>query len=200
MYGYFSATFLDCAPLGVHYETFKTFQDRAVTDATESSESLGRAARLLEAHGLGNSYRLTSVMLSLDKLGVVSWDDVFCQQVLEFAIHHILRELKHRSRIPVPGGWTLVGVADVHNFLNDGEIFACVKQPDSSEVVYLEGPTLISRSPTIHPGDVQIAYAIGTPPAGSCFEREPLPNTVVFSIKGLHCCCTCSCWQLMIFR
>ena len=37
----------------------------------------------------------------------------------------------------------------------------------------------------IHPGDVQIVRAIGKPPAGSPFEREPLPNSVVFSIKGI---------------
>ena len=36
----------------------------------------------------------------------------------------------------------------------------------------------------IHPGDVQIVRAIGSPPPGSPFEKEPLPNAVVFSIKG----------------
>lgn len=37
----------------------------------------------------------------------------------------------------------------------------------------------------IHPGDVQIVKAIGKPPPGSPFEKEPLPNAVVFSIKGM---------------
>lgn len=36
----------------------------------------------------------------------------------------------------------------------------------------------------IHPGDVQGVRAIGRPPVGSPFEKEPLPNAVVFSIKG----------------
>jgi RNA-dependent RNA polymerase len=93
-------------------------------------------------------------MLSLQKLGFDYLDDLFFQQSLEFAIHHVLRELKQHARIPIPGGWTLVGVADVHGFLREGEIFASFKHPDSGKTVYLEGPTLISRSPTIHPGDV----------------------------------------------
>ena len=37
----------------------------------------------------------------------------------------------------------------------------------------------------IHPGDVQIVRAVGKPPPGSPFEKESLPNAVVFSIKGM---------------
>jgi len=162
------------------------------------------SARFLDSYGLGTSYRLTSIMLSLQKLGFDYLDDLFFQQSLEFAIHHVLRELKQHARIPIPGGWTLVGVADVHGFLREGEIFASFKHPESGKTVYLEGPTLISRSPTIHPGDVshcpyfthsdhskwsspcqvQVVHAIGKPPPGSCFAKENLLHTVVFSIRG----------------
>jgi hypothetical protein len=144
--------------LGVPYKTFQKFQDIAVQEARESTESLEIAAKFLDAYGLGTSYRLTSVMLSIYRLGFDDLDDVFFQQSLEFAVHHVLRELKQHARIPIPGGWTLVGVADVHGFLQKGEIFACFKHPDSGKTVYLEGPTLISRSPTIHPGDVSYCY------------------------------------------
>jgi RNA-dependent RNA polymerase len=57
--------------------------------------------------------------------------------------------------------WTLVGVADVHRFLQEGQIFACIEPIDTSEVIYLEGPTSISRSSTIHPSNVQMVNAIG---------------------------------------
>ncbi|GBE78383.1 RNA dependent RNA polymerase-domain-containing protein [Sparassis latifolia] len=171
--------------LGVPCEVFKILQDNAVRDAEGSVLSLERAGRLLEAHGLGTSYRLTSTMLSLHRLGVGPLsEDVFWQQMMDFAVNHVLRELKHHARIPVPDGWTLVGVADVHGFLKEGEIFACIDSQDHSGLIYLEGPTLISRSPTIHPGDVQLVRAIGRPPPGSPFEKESLRNSVVFSIKG----------------
>jgi RNA-dependent RNA polymerase len=170
--------------LGIDFQAFKLFQDRAVQETQRSTESLAEFARLLESHGLGTSFRLTSVMLSLEKLG---FDDLssdrFYKKMLDLSVLHILRLLKNYARIPIPDAWTLVGVADVHKFLKEGEIFACVK-PMEGEIVYLEGPILISRSPTIHPGDVQVANAVGKPPLGSCFVEESLPNTVVFSILG----------------
>ncbi|KAG5654750.1 hypothetical protein H0H81_003758 [Sphagnurus paluster] len=169
--------------LGVRYEVFKEFQDMAVHETEQSTQSLSQAASMFEIHGLGASFRIPSVMLSLQKLGLDNMSGPFYRQMMECAIHHILRLLKNRARIPIPGAWTLVGVADVHKFLQEGEIFACIK-PTNGGAKYLEGPILISRSPTIHPGDVQIAHAIGPPPEGSCFAREPLPNTVVFSVLG----------------
>ena len=170
--------------LGIKYDVFKYFQDQAVFEAQDSVTSLSKAGRLLEVHGLGNSFRLTSVMLNLHKLGIQLPEDYFYQLMMEFAVNHVLRDLKQRARIPIPGAWTLVGVADVHGFLQKDQIFACIKDSYMHEPIYLEGPTVISRSPTIHPGDVRVAHAIGRPPPGSCFEKEKLPNTVVFAIRG----------------
>ncbi|KAI1797790.1 RdRP-domain-containing protein [Ganoderma leucocontextum] len=173
--------------LGVPYETFRRLQDEAVHDAQQSVTSLERSARLLEAHGLGVSFRLTSAMLGLHKLGLGPPDgDVFWRQIMDFAINHVLRELKHHARIPVPGrdSWTLVGVADVHEQLREGEVFACIDSPNESSLIYLEGDILVSRSPTIHPGDAQVVQAIGRPPAGTPLAKETLRNTIVFSTQG----------------
>jgi RNA-dependent RNA polymerase len=169
--------------LGVPFDVFKKFQDKAVQETYQSTQSLAHAARTLESHGLGTSYRLPSVMLALEKLGINDISSDFYRKMLQYAINHILRVLKNYARIPIPDAWTLVGVADVHKFLKEGEIFACIK-PTHGSAIFLEGPVLISRSPTIHPGDVQIAIAIGKPPESSCFSKESLPNTVVFSVLG----------------
>ena len=170
--------------LGVPYETFKKYQDIAVRATKDAAKSLKHAARLLESHGLGSSYRLPSIILSIDKLHVSSLpNNQFYEKMLAYGINHVLRDLKNHARIPIPNAWTLVGVADVHKFLRPKEIFACVK-PVNSKTIYLEGPILISRSPTIHPGDVTIVHAIGCPPPGSPYAREPLANTVVFSVLG----------------
>ncbi|KAF8640510.1 hypothetical protein AX17_000172 [Amanita inopinata Kibby_2008] len=169
--------------LGVPYETFKKFQDLAIQETQNSVLSISLAAKMLESHGLGASYRIPSVLTSLNKHGIETLaSNSFWKKTTEFAVHHVLRELRNHARIPVPGAWTLVGIADEHGFLQEGEIFACVK-PRDEHAIYLEGDILISRSPTIHPGDVQIVRAIGLP-RGSCFEKEPLANTVVFSTKG----------------
>jgi len=139
---------------------------------------------MLEGFGLGTSFRLASIMQALDRIGIdVFVQDQFYDDMMQDAVYHVLRDLKNHARIPIPGAWTLVGVADIHKVLKEGEIFACVK-PEHGKPFYLKGRVLISRSPTIHPGDVQIARAIGTPPAGSPFSHEPLANTVVFSVQG----------------
>ncbi|KAH9064156.1 RdRP-domain-containing protein [Lactarius vividus] len=170
--------------LGVKYDVFKKLQDAAVQDVNEAAKSLESAANTLDQFGLGTSYRLSSTLFHLAKLGLSPFDlGDFYDQMLTFAIHHILRDLKHHARIPVHDGYTLVGVADVHRYLQEGEVFACVSVPESNLVRYLEGPVLVSRSPVIHPGDVQVVRAIGRPPPGSPFEMEPLVNTVVFSVN-----------------
>lgn len=143
--------------LGVRYEVFKRYQDQAIRAVDEATTSLERTGRMLEQHGLGSSYRLTPTLIALDRLQV---DQLFGSQfygdLLQYAIHHILRDLKHHARIPIPDGVTLVGVCDVHGFLEEGEIFACVKAIDSQKLSFLEGPILISRSPVIHPGTSNI--------------------------------------------
>lgn len=169
--------------LGVDYQVFKNFQDEAVRKAQNSKANFKRAGHLLESSGLGTSFRLPSIMHRLHELGVPMQEDPFYDQLMKFAIHHVLRELKYHARIPVPG-YTLVGVADVHGWLEADEVFACFFNHHTKTLEYLEGDMVITRSPVIHPGDVQIVRAIGHPPPGSPFEKEPLPNAVVFSIKG----------------
>jgi len=170
--------------LGVPYDVFHSFQEKAVSETKSATATLTEAAHLLEKHGLGASFKLPSTMQSLAKLGLDSiYDDPFYTRLLKVGVYHILRDLKHHARIPIPGAWTLVGVADVHDYLKEGEIFACVKH-HTEGVIFLEGPVLISRSPTIHPGDIQLVRAIGIPPERSFFAREPLFNTVVFSVQG----------------
>lgn len=170
--------------LGVPFTVFKKYQDAAVQETRKAADSLKHAATMLENFGLGSSYRLPSILLNLDKLGIFSFtNNPFYEKMLEYAINHVLRQLKNYARIPVPKAWTLVGVADTHGYLEPKEIFACVK-PINGRTIYLEGPILISRSPTIHPGDVTIVNAIGSPPQHSPFAKQPLSNSVVFSVKG----------------
>jgi RNA-dependent RNA polymerase len=140
--------------LGVPYQTFKEYQDGAVSEAKHSRKDFERAGRLLEAFGLGASFRLPSVLYHLHKLGVPMQKDPFYKHLLDFAINHVLRDLKHHARIPIPG-YTLVGVADVHGYLRPNEVFACVVDPQTKRLKYLEGDMIITRyyfpSYLIHP-------------------------------------------------
>jgi RNA-dependent RNA polymerase len=171
--------------LGIPCNVFMKLQDAAVQEVEAAVTSLEKAAKTLDKFGLAVSYRVSSTLLHLSKLGLDPCDmDDFYDQMLLCSIYHILRDLKHHARIPVDDGYTLVGVADIHGYLQEGEVFACVAVPETNSLRYLTGPVLVSRSPTIHPGDVQVVHAIGRPPVGSPFQKEPLMNTIVFSVNG----------------
>ncbi|KAI0061951.1 RdRP-domain-containing protein [Artomyces pyxidatus] len=171
--------------LGVPYTVFKGLQDATIRDVGESAYSYDKAGNVLDQFGLGGSYRLSSIFLHMAKLGLSPTSaDGFYRRIMRSAIHHILRDLKHHSRIPVPDGYTVVGVPDFHGYLEPDEIFVCVTDLETQSLKYLEGRVLITRSPVIHPGDVQVVHAIGAPPPDSPFAREPLAPSVVFSVKG----------------
>ena len=131
--------------LGVQYGVFKKYQDRAVSEAERARKDFIRAGRLFESFGLGSSFRLPSIMYHLHKLGVpMQKGDPFYKHLMDFAINHVLRELKHHARIPIPG-FTLVGVADVHGWLRPKEVFACIANQHTQKLEYLEGDMVITR-------------------------------------------------------
>ncbi|KAG9100576.1 hypothetical protein FRC06_003955 [Ceratobasidium sp. 370] len=176
----------------VQTDIFLQLQRQAVQEVQEIMYTFGGAARLLEKHGLGTSFKLPAIMLRMQNIGL-ELEHCYAlgmKTILKDAETDILRELKHRARIPVPDSWKLVGIADEFNYLREGEIYACVRDRDEKPI-YLEGPYLITRSPVIHPGDVQVVTAIGKPPAGTPFAEEPLVNTVVMSCQGERSLASC---------
>ncbi|KAG8971334.1 hypothetical protein FRC05_011326 [Tulasnella sp. 425] len=181
--------------LGVPARVFIELQDEAVREVEEATQTLAKCSEFLDAHGIGTSYRLSSAMLNLHKLKVglqsetvasLNLNDEFLDRAIEFAANHVLRVMKHKARIPVKGSYTLVGVVDVHGWLQPNEVFVCIQEKDEKPE-YIKGKVLITRSPQVHPGDVQFVEAIGDPPPESPFTFEKLPNCVVFSSLGDRC-------------
>lgn len=96
---------------------------------------------------------------------------------LHCAETHILRELKYRAHIAVPGSFTLLGVSDEWDCLDEGEIYATVHDEKTGLYQEITGTVAITRSPQIHPGDVQVVTAVRKK------ELEHLTNVVVFSCR-----------------
>ncbi|KAF7793210.1 hypothetical protein EIP86_004319 [Pleurotus ostreatoroseus] len=166
------------------YKFLKSLQDDVVNTTVAAETSLQETRKLVDSYVLGESYHLSSFLRGLCLLGIdASQLNPFYQGMIQVLVHHVLRELKYHARIPAPG-YTLPGVADVHKWLPEGHVFAYIVPIDGSEPLFLKGPVLVFRSPTKHPGDLQMATAIGKPPVGSPFEHEPLRNTLVFSVLG----------------
>ena len=107
----------DC---GVERDTFMGLQEKAKANIRLSVGSLENFSELLKTHGLGDRFHLVSILEQLVKLGLdfkdstgrVSIKSTFFERLLRSSIHHSLREVKFKARIPVPNSYQLVGVAD----------------------------------------------------------------------------------------
>lgn len=173
--------------LGASITHIKALQDASIDEASSLHNSYDDASNVLQQHGLGASFHLPSLFNNVNKILGLSLkpdDDQegqYCSELLTNSLlcakTHILRELKYRAHIAVPGSYTVFGVSDEWNCLEEGEVFATIY--DEKKKIYQEitGRIAITRSPQIHPGDVQLVNAVRRP------ELEHLTNVVVFSCK-----------------
>jgi hypothetical protein len=173
--------------LGVKNESFIGLQEMAVRDIRSSCTSFIEASKLFGQHGLGASFRLPSLLtnlktqLGLDITSGSTANDILDHYLINESIRcaraHALREIKHRAHIPVPDSFTLLGVSDEWDCLREGEIYATVFDEQTGVSQPIRGRVLLTRSPQIHPGDLQFATAVRRP------ELNHLKNVIVFSCK-----------------
>ncbi|KAF7319857.1 RdRP-domain-containing protein [Mycena kentingensis (nom. inval.)] len=175
---------------GVPRESFVHLQQLARDEVHRMKRSFRQAAKVFAQHGLGASFRLPSLfnaMQSVLELEIGDWasrreEGVFAHQLIKtaiaFATMHVLREIKHRGHIIIPGSYTLIGVSDEWDCLEEGEIYATIVDERNGVNKTLSGRVLITRSPQIHPGDLQFVEAVRKPPLAH------LTNVVVFSCRG----------------
>ena len=161
--------------LGVRGRAFMDLQQDMVDKLRSTTKSPVNAANFLERNDLGKVAHLPWLVKNLYYMNVSFLEDRFLRSTIELAILTQLRELKHRSRIEVPDGVTLFGVMDETNTLKEGQIYC------RTDTAVVEGRVAITRSPAMHPGDVQVVDAVDVPDECSL---NALHNCVVFSSQG----------------
>ncbi|KXL42944.1 hypothetical protein M433DRAFT_1076 [Acidomyces richmondensis BFW] len=174
--------------LGVEGETFLSLQKAAVdklrimTTASDLRTCATNTAALLDEL---DSPKTTQVGALIQMLGDIGFDyrkDTFLYGVVDMAIVSNLRDIKYRGRIPVPHGYTLYGIMDETGHLREGEIYVVTqKSPDGSRQVLKGKKVIVTRSPAMHPGDVQVANTVDVPTDS---PLQKLSNVVVFSQHG----------------
>ena len=172
--------------LGVPAATLLSLQRAAVMNVETSKATFVGAAKLLDYSGLGVPGKVATLFRRIKEatgIDFASYQDEFLQATIELVVLHELRYLKFKGRIFLPQSYVLVGVADEDHYLKEGEVCASVKRSGKS-IVYLEGMITISRSPCVHPGDLQIVRAVGRIPDGLAPTLSKLVNCVAFSMKG----------------
>ncbi|GAA5913671.1 RNA dependent RNA polymerase [Sporobolomyces salmoneus] len=172
--------------LGISTEALIKLQKNAMAKVRKARKKLSSAIRLLDDWNLSRSSRLSTTLAFLDQEKTTSkaaFQNPFVSQLLDAVVTHVSRDIKYKSRIPIPGSYNLVGVVDIENTLEEDEIYAPIQLPDGT-TKYLEGTIGISRSPTNHTGDLQLVTAVGGLPEGRGNRIRGLSNCVVFSAKG----------------
>lgn len=104
----------------------------------------------------------------------------FLRDVVEMAAIIQVRYLKHRARIPLEKGVTLYGTIDETGLLKEREIYVPIRDV-GGKLEVLTGKCMVTRSPALHPGDVQLVEAVTVPPDSPLYK---LHNCVVFSQQG----------------
>ncbi|KAK0228867.1 RNA dependent RNA polymerase-domain-containing protein [Armillaria fumosa] len=186
----------------VRRDSLQELQDNAVADTVIIDESIKDFNSILQAHSLGSQYRLSYILDKISTLGfdiqpqgrTPSIDTPFLKQIRQVAKIDVLREIKHQSRIPIPGSYLLVGIPDegpayeqngyANVFtLKQNEIYACIQKRPGDEPEWILGPCTISRSPVVHPGDIQ--QVIGVKPRDNMFcAFAHIRNAVVLPSVG----------------
>ncbi|PGH06663.1 hypothetical protein GX51_02291 [Blastomyces parvus] len=167
--------------LGVDDSVFLKLQRDEILRLRATATSTVQAATFLEDTNIAKSVGLPWLICILEGIGLRHSDDEFLRRVMELAVLIKLRDLKYRARIRVPKAVTLFGIMDETGVLKEGEIFCTSLSDEGRREVLVNPMVVVTRSPAMHPGDVQIAKAVDVP-ADSPLRK--LHNCIAFSQHG----------------
>ncbi|KAI3323950.1 RdRP-domain-containing protein [Xylariaceae sp. AK1471] len=149
---------------------------RKITASTDNTVIFLRRQKIAE------QMRFSQFIRRLHKLGFDYKKDAFLCSIVEAVVLREVRLLKHKARIPVEHGVTLFGIMDEFGYLGDEEVFITFDKQQGHVYPDLHDRfVIVTRSPALHPGDIQIRRAI-VPPQGH--PLRSLSNCIVFSQKG----------------
>ncbi|KAI1329291.1 RdRP-domain-containing protein [Xylariaceae sp. FL0255] len=182
-------------PLVLNRQMIKILEDMKVSDSwfiKMQSRELDRLRKItsstdntvvfLRRQKIANQMKFAQFIRRLDNLGMDYKRDAFLSSVVETTVLREVRLLKHKARIPVEHGVTLFGVMDEFGYLRDEEVFITFDRAHGQQCPNLHGRSvIITRSPALHPGDIQIRRAI-VPPQDH--PLSSLTNCIVFSQTG----------------
>jgi len=168
--------------LGISMDVFLDLQNHEVGKLRRMLTSAVNTATLLETLEMSKAPRLPELLNELDEVGIDYQGDQFLSGVVEMVVVSRLQDIKYRGRITVEQGLTLYGIMDETGYLQEGEIYVVSeKGPEGGRVELIKDNVVITRSPAMHPGDIQVVNAVSVPDHSPLKE---LMNVVVFSQHG----------------
>lgn len=168
--------------LGVPMDVFMALQNDAMKELRAMTVSPLNTAHLLDRSEITRATQLPSLIRYLGQIGLDYHQDPFLYSVVEMVVLSKLRDIKYRGRIPVEQGVTLYGIMDETGVLQPNEIFVVTERaPEGGRHVLVKNNVVVTRSPALHPGDMQLVNAVDVPDSS---PLKKLSNAVVFSQFG----------------
>ncbi|ATY60774.1 rna-dependent rna polymerase [Cordyceps militaris] len=172
--------------MGTSASWFLALQNDALDFLRAVTATPLNTSTFLQYQDIGSAIGLPSFIKQLSKMDIDYRHDEFLKSVVEHVVLRELRLLKHKARIPVPKGVTLFGVMDETGFLGENEVYITFdstrgKSGERMDATLIDGPVIVTRSPALHPGDIQIAKMV-TPP--DSHPLKSLRNCIAFSQRG----------------
>lgn len=167
--------------LNIPAVAFERLQEDAVRKLQSSATSTSSAIQFICVNLPDSATHLPALLKALAQIDIDLTEDNFLRDILGTLLQIQLREIKYRSRIHVPDAVTLYGICDEPGFLEAGEVYVTFHDDNSQKQHHLQGAVVVTRSPALHPGDVQVVTAVSPPDDSSLWH---LRNCVVFSQKG----------------
>ncbi|KAL7623670.1 hypothetical protein AAE478_005222 [Parahypoxylon ruwenzoriense] len=138
----------------------------------------------LKRQKVADQIKFSQFIKRLHRLGIDYRKDPFLCSVVETVVLREVRLLKHKARIPVEQGVTLFGIMDEFCYLEEDQVYVTFDDghlPGTRNLDLHGRLVLVTRSPALHPGDIQVRTAV-VPPADH--PLRSLTNCVVFSQQG----------------
>ena len=164
-------------------ENLLRLQEKEIERLQIASTNFEESLKLCQRYAFGQGARLEKILRTLQRQGIKGiFEMPFFRKLYSLTLSYVFKQIKYKSRIRVDRSWKLIGVMDEFKYLKAGEIYVCLRIDDSGRVEYLEGDTLVTRSPALHCGDIQKVRAIGV--IHTNHPLSSLYNCVVFSSEG----------------
>lgn len=170
--------------MGVYSGWFLDMQDIELQRLREVTADPFSVADFLRHKKVGKGIRVHRLIRQAANMNIDWRKDSFLCSVVEAMVLRDLRLLKHKARIPIAKGITLFGVMDETGYLQENEVYVtydCSRPANRYEPPPNEGPVIVTRSPALHPGDIQFPHNV-IPPEGH--PLRDLTNVIVFSRHG----------------
>lgn len=168
--------------MGCTHDWFFHMQNMELLRLREVTADAYNVAKFLKHQNVGETMRLHRMITLCENMGVDYRKDKFLRSVVEAMVLRELRLLKHKARIPVRKGITLFGIMDETGFLQENEVYTTYDtKGDRFDEPPGPGPVIVTRSPALHSGDIQVPRNV-IPPQGHPLGE--LSNVIIFSRHG----------------